>query len=232
MKLMDFELNKKPSNQLGDKFNDMPNFSEHMQEFQSNEASYSPEDDHGQEIREAFSEIDRMCDISNDDKFDLIGVVDGVKPAGEFYTYVTKTNVREETAYFRRLLDKLGLAFVEEIYECEYDDSLLGASYYFSKSENLAKEVKEQFARRANDNSGEADRKLGQLFGFPETATEWYIEQSKFGDYVENVPGYGLYIHSPEHAREEYEQYEARIMPAFEKHCPISAREMRLTSKK
>lgn len=230
MKLMDFEFNKQSGGQSGDKIDDMPSFNEHMQEIQSDKASRSSENSREQEIKEAFSEIDQMYEISNDDKFGLVGVVGGIKPAGEFYTYVTKTSAREETEHIRRLLGKLGLAFIEEIYECEYDDDMFGASYHVSKSEDLAKEVKEQFSKRIDDNTGEADRKLGQLFGFPETAIEWYIEQTKTGDYIDNVPGYGLYIHSPKHAKEEYEQYEARIMPVFEKYCPISAREMKLTN--
>lgn len=224
---MDFELNKKSSNQLGNKFDDIPSFSEHIRKIQSDEAPRSPEKSREQEIRETFSEIDRMYGISNDDKFGLVGVVEGIKPAAEFYTYVAKTSVGEETEHIRNLLDKLGLAFIEKIYECEYDENLLEASYYVSKSKDLAREVKEQFERRADNNTGEVDKKLGQLFGFPETAIEWYVEQAKSSDYVDNVSGYGLYIHSPEYAKEEYEQYEARIMPAFEKYCPISAEEIK-----
>ena len=167
-----------------------------------------------------------MYEISNEDKFGLVGVVENIKPVTEFYTYVVKANARGETEHIRKLLDKLGLAFIEEICDCEYDDNMLEASYYVSKTEDLVREVKNQFEKRANDDTDETDQKLGQLFGFPKTAVEWYIEQTKLGNYVDNVPGYGLYIHSPEHAKEEYEQYEARIMPAFEQYCPLSAREM------
>ena len=224
---MDFELNKKSGNQLDSEFEDMPNFSEHIQEVQSGKTPQDLENTREQEMREVFSEIDQMHEIPNEAKFGLVGVTEDIKPAAEFYTYVARTSAREEIEHIRKLLDRLRLVFIERIYECEYDNSMLGVSYYVSKSEDLAREVKEQFERRADDDTGEADRKLGQLFGFPKTATEWYIKQIKSGDYANSVPGYGFYIHSPQHAREEYEQYEAQIMPAFEKYCPISAGEMK-----
>ena len=75
---------------------------------------------------------------------------------------------------------------------------------------------------------GDATRELGRMFGFPNTAIEYFIKRNK-GEVARNVDvqkKYGGYVHSPENGEAEYKQYEEKINKIFSKYCPLSAKEL------
>lgn len=82
----------------------------------------------------------------------------------------------------------------------------------------------------AEGQAGEATRELGALFGIPQTAIDFYIDRNQKKNNGQEVPkgaeGYNFYIHSPEHAEEELDEYEGRIMPDFTEQLPGSAAEL------
>ena len=178
-----------------------------------------------QRIREALKEIDVDKNIPLEGKFGLIGVLNGSKDATEFRVNAVSP---EETAQIDDNLDKLGLQHQSEQTGSQFKPDAIDSHYYVAYDEDIVKRVMELVPMSiAEGQAGQATRELGQLFGIPRTAIDFYIDRNQKKNSGQEVPegadGYNFYVHSPEHAEEELSEYEGRILPDFAEQLPESA---------
>ena len=178
---------------------------------------------------ETFEALDNSFDISNEGKYGLVGVIGGVKQATEFLVYAKDGEEAQKSDETKTLLDGLGLKYSKEVERCEYDSNYIEIQYYAAKDEATVQRVKDLMkVGRKEGQTDETTRELGRLFGFPATATEYFIKRNK-GEVPDNVGAvpkkYGHYIHSPENGEMEYMQYEQKINALFKNYCPTSAKE-------
>ena len=147
-----------------------------------------------------------------------------------------ETGMDLEEYFVEGILDDLGLKYVKEssaVYDVDDPNDLacdyVNTRYCVAKTDDVARLVHELFGKIGDDGEAGLDamRRLGELFGFPETAIDYYIQMERDGHtYKANKEKkYHSYIHSEEHGEEEYEQYESRINGLFKKYCPQSAME-------
>ena len=127
------------------------------------------------------------------------------------------------------MLERLGLKYEYEVVDGGfgipgYESTL----FYISKDPDTAKKIPQLFVEsRAEKQAGDATRELGRIFGYPATATEYYIDHNKTA--YQTPPhnsGYSFFVHSPEHAEEEFEQYDRRFYEIAKHYCPNAAADM------
>ncbi|MBP5204399.1 hypothetical protein J6Z48_02035 [bacterium] len=207
--------------------------------------SEEPEDDlsiesETEQERQAYETLDNFSEMANSSKHRLAGVLGDIKPVGEIDIH----NNEQAIANIEKLLDQFGLKYYKE-------ESSHTVMYHVSKSEDLLqrmrhatdlyKQEKQEYVVQKSDGGysihphglGEtqeyATREMGRLYGFPETAIEFFIKRTRGEvEYDVDLPAKymtGGYIHSPENAEEEYQQYEKKINSFFRRHCPKSWRD-------
>ena len=203
----------------------MPSF----EEFRQNVEKTDNINETGIENEQVFESLDNNFDLSNEDKYCLIGLVGGIKQATEIVVYAEHDEEAQVSSDTETILNGLGLKYIKEVEQSDYDPNYSDIQYYVAKTEDKAKQVRDLFeARQQESSAGEATRELGRLFGFPETAIDYFIKrnQSEVPDDINATSKqYGRYIHSPENAEAECQQYEQKIDPLFKKYCPASAEE-------
>ncbi len=179
--------------------------------------------------KRAYEMLDAEQYIDDFDKYGLVGVGEGVKRAAEINPYAEKGEEAERAQQsIEDTLGHLGFAYCKEIKEAIQNPRYVSLTYYVASDEETAKRAQElRAASMANDEAGAAaERELGLLFGYPETAVDYFLNgwnpDEEESPHSAN-PKYHSYVHSPEHAEEEYEQYEQIIDEAFQKYCPNSA---------
>lgn len=181
-----------------------------------------------------FEKIDEMEMLAPETTFDLVGVTEDIKPAGILSMYTPKNFTERSNERTESILNSLGLKFSKDITD---DPTYAPAgydlvSYYVAKTDELVTEtIKAEHQSWDDHQMGDGTRKLGKLLGFPETAIEYYIkrnqENAKTGASPQKLyPNEYFYAHSPENVQTEFQQYEAKIMPAMQKYCPKSASEI------
>lgn len=181
-----------------------------------------------QQIQEALEEIDNNESIPVEGKFGLIGVLNGAKDATQFQVNATSP---KEISQIDDNLSKLGLQHQNNQTSSQFKPDAIDSHYYIAHDKGTIKRVMELVPMSiAEGQAGEATRELGSLFGIPQTAIDFYIDRNKKKNDGIEVPrgaeGYGFYIHSPEHAEEELDEYEGKIMPDFVEQLPNSSTEL------
>lgn len=181
-----------------------------------------------QRIQEALKEIDTDKNIPLEGKFGLIGVLNGSKDAAEFQVNAVSSG---EIARVDDNLNKLGLQHQSEQIGSQFKPDAIDSHYYVACDKNTVKRVMELVPMSiAEGQAGQATRELGQLFGIPQTAIDFYIDRNQKKNSGQEVPegadGYNFYVHSPEHAEEELDKYEGRILPDFAEQLPDSTTEL------
>lgn len=168
--------------------------------------------------------LDSNTVLRDYDKMNLVGVCEGLKQVAELEVIEPANAIEAAEQLVEIALDALGLVYYKEDRSKPFGPGFVCTQYYVAKTTEALDKM-----RKANKKFGspEADRERGRLFGFPETAIEYFV--SRQGSEIEENPTdtnpkYHSYKHSPEHAEEEYEQYEQKIEALFRKYCPKSAR--------
>lgn len=166
---------------------------------------------------------------------EIIGVVIGLKPVAMISFDMTAEQVRE----FQKLLNLLGLKLLFE--ELPVPNLPVGQeAYMFFVSQDLALAEELRAARKdslelgwcpGNPEDQKLTLEIGRLLGYPKTASEYFAfgPRDERGIIVHR-PDYDCdryYIHSPEHFRAEYEQFEDVLHPAVEHFCPKVASRLR-----
>ncbi len=107
-----------------------------------------------------------------------------------------------------------------------------------AKTDDITKHLQELTHKSHEQHeTGDATRKVGKLYGFPKTKTEYYIKLN-LGEVQDNQTNkvdeynYGEYIHDPNNYYSEYMAYDDKINPCFEKYCPESTHECRVINHK
>lgn len=124
--------------------------------------------------------------------------------------------------FFRNLLSRLQINFTSKTTPA----SPPIITWYFSKQPELITDLQHQFdiwhqASDATEDS--ANRRIGQLLGYPSTAIEFFIQRSHTSEPSSEIPSnQSFYIHSPEHFQSEFDQYEKPLYAAMEAFCPNS----------
>lgn len=210
----------------------MPSFEEFRRDAKKSDAEvdYHDEKEIEMEKTRAFEALDDNFDIINEDKYGLVGVVGNVKQATEFLVYARDDEKEEKSDDIKTILDGLGLKYIEKTERSEYDSDYVEIQYCVAKTEEIVQRVVDlREACRKGVQTNEATRDLGRLFGFPETAIEYFIKRNNGvvpDEKYMPLKEYGFYIHSPGNEKEEYMQYEQKINGLFQKYCPTSAREL------
>ena len=175
--------------------------------------------------KEALGDLDYMPDIKCYDKYNLVGVVSSIKPAMEFNIFVQNGDKKKESNV-DAILNELGLKYVKESEPYQPDPSYTGIEYHVAKTTNTAKRAQELMKKSQDEGqTGDATRELGQLFGYPKTAVEFFIKRAKGEVPMDSARRgtYSSFIHSPDNFEEECRQYDLKIDYPFEKYCPYSA---------
>lgn len=189
------------------------------------------EDDEELKQRE-YELLDSDYILSNHDKLNLVGLREGLKQAAELVVHAEEADVDATEDDIEEMLTLLDLVYYkEEEGDLDYAPGYVCIQYYAAKTQEVLDEMREinRQSAEGGDLANEAERERGRLFGFPETAIDYYInewdpETSPNPD--DSNPKYHSYIHSPEHAEEEYEQYEKKLDALFREYCPQSAAEL------
>lgn len=147
----------------------------------------------------------------------VIGVKIGVKPAGLIGVNYSLDD-QDVPEKLEENLHELGIDFVSRE---------MGGyqQYYIGKDVDTAQELQETFARyyQGSDDRKVLDAKLGQLLGYPETATQYVVNGGTKYNRV-NKRKDVLIIHDPKHFQEEYDAYEKPIYEIMDECCPELSR--------
>lgn len=177
-------------------------------------------------MEDKLKALDLDLIIPDAGKYGIVGIFEGVKQAAEFELVIEKAEVESTREHIDATLQDFGLAYLVSC--MDYPDGRAYLLYDVAKTPELAEVVSDyrdgEFIRPAN--LAEKERLRGQLFGFPETAIDYFIAHIDSGlpnTPVDDNPKYHSYRHSPDHAEQEYAQYEQVLDAAFRKYCPNSA---------
>ena len=166
---------------------------------------------------------------------EIIGAALGLKPA----TMRHLTLTADELKIFQNLLQNLHLQFIVE--EIPLKNLPSDQKFYdFFISQNLATAAELQTTLHAslalgwcpdNPEDQKLTYKIGQLLGYPETAAHYfaYGPRNKEG-IIKHRPAADhdrYYIHSPDHFRTEYQQFEDILHPTLVELSPKAANLMR-----
>lgn len=179
-----------------------------------------------EEKKEALGELDRTPDIMPCDKYDLIGLMGGIKPATNV-SITVRDGEEVKEGNVDALLNKLGLKYVK-MTETGFDEkgALNIVNYFIAKTTDMAKRLQELVdQKKPNEDDVALEREIGRMLGYPETAIEYFIKRIEGkAPWDSGEEGkYALYVHSPDHFEEERQQYDDKIDGLFEKYCPESA---------
>ena len=173
-----------------------------------------------------FAALDKDQNIPNEGKYGIVGIYEGIKQAAHFEFFAETDRAEELREQLEESLAQFGLAFDKASYG-EIVPGSLGFGYYIAKdAATVARAMKlheQMFEDGEPGMLAEAER--GRMFGYPETAIEYFMTREDSENPTSDNPKYHSYIHSPEHAEEEYMQYEYRLDAAFREKCPHSAAE-------
>ena len=174
-----------------------------------------------------FTALDKDRNIPTAGKYGIVGIVEGIKQVAQFELFVEIGKTDELCAALEKSLRQFGLAF-DKVSFGEMVPGSLGFDYYVAK--NAATVGRAMMLREQMFEPGErgmaAERERGRMFGYPETAIDYFLGHEDSENPASDNQKYHSYIHSPEHAEEEYLQYEARLDAAFREKCPRSAEEL------
>ncbi|MBP5656378.1 hypothetical protein J6X15_02230 [Candidatus Saccharibacteria bacterium] len=174
-------------------------------------------------FKEACEETDKADSLTLEDKFDLAGVLAGVKPVGLLYSTYDSDEVYHADE-IEILLSDLGLSFEKQIETSEYDANAYDISFIVS----LRREIIEQYLADIEQSDSDNNYSInGNYLGYPKTAVEYFDTKTSDAEDVQGHERYHMLVHNPEHIQEEFEQYEAPIMAAMEKYFPISAQRLK-----
>ena len=174
-----------------------------------------------------FVALDEDQNIPAIGKYGIVGIYEGVKKAAQFELFVEADRAEERCAAVEESLAQFGLAFDKVSYG-EAIPGSLGFGYYIAKdTATVARAMKLHEQMFEDGESGMlAEIERGRMFGYPETAIDFFANRKNDENPLGDNLKYHSYIHSPEHAEEEYMQYEYRLDAAFRKKCPHSAAEL------
>lgn len=165
---------------------------------------------------------------------EIIGVIINLKPA----TMISFDLTSSQVVIFQNLLANLQLqSLIEEIPIPNLPPGKKACMIFISQNLTLAKKL--CAARSAslalgwcpdNPEDQKLTLKIGQLLGYPKTATEYFVygPRDKRG-IIKHRSGSDhdrYYIHSPANFRNEYKQFEDILHPAIECLCPEVATEL------
>ena len=179
-----------------------------------------------------YESLDSNDILAGYDKLNLVGLCEGLKQVAELTIHVKEADLDVTKDDIEDMLTLLDLVFYkEEQRDLSYAPGYVCIQYYVAKTQEILDRMREINRQSAEDGNktGEAERERGRLFGYPETAIDYYMNE--WNPDVEPNPNdlnpkYHSYIHNPEHAEEEYEQYEQKLDALFRKYCPQSAAEL------
>ena len=177
-----------------------------------------------EEAAKACEKIDEDDLLIAPDKFNIAGTLAGIKPVSAFDFYVSQEG---EEYGLESALENLGIHFTKESHESSHDSSMTHISYHIALDGKLLKEFEAESA--AAKTTEEAIRVDGKYYGFPQTAIDYFVERAN-SDKSEDLSDQELYymmIHSPEHTKEEFQQFEVPIMAAMQQYFPHSAEGLR-----
>ena len=183
----------------------------------------------GEEKLREYEFLDSNRILASYDKMNIVGVCEGLKQVTELEVIEPKEAIEAAEQLVEITLDVLGLVYYKEDRSEHFAPDSVCTQYYVAKTSEALDKMREANKKFTSvDYQEEADLERGRLFGFPETAIEYFISNQDSGieeNPCDNNPKYHSYKHSPEHAEEEYEQYEKKIEELFRKYCPKSAKE-------
>lgn len=188
------------------------------------------EEEQKEDVKSEFDLLETMTRYMLDERSaawmmsGIVGVYADVKPVA--FEEVFDDLVEESDARMvQESLRRLGIATEVEVDRDADENGIKRQTWYFAKQPELITEFREvnrpKFGLRGEEKDA-TERKVGKLLGYPETATEYFIRRSHSDDPYSEEPGSEHYIHSPEHAAEEYEQYEKPLYAAMAEYCPES----------
>ncbi len=172
-----------------------------------------------EEFEAACRDIDDEELIDSRDKFDLAGVLVGIKPVCIFDFYVTWEN---DDVILENSIDELGLSFTRRIENNKDEPGCLRINYEVS----LDKETLDAYHQALEEASTNDDyyEIVGYFLGYPREAVDFFkIKEPGRAPGHEN---YHMLVHSPERAQEEFEEYETPIMAYMQKVFPKSAKKL------
>ena len=167
----------------------------------------------------------------------IIGVIIGLKPAmiGNFTTEEFSTLPYDQ---FQEMLDSLylkplffhqsisgktGISWIENIF---ISKDLITALKTHEAFENLWGTMDDVGRIFAPEMWNESSRQIGELLGYPKTATEYYIKNIEIEDSEEDTKRMArnrYYIHSPKHEKQEFEDYDLKLNQAIAELAPKTA---------
>ena len=173
------------------------------------------------EVMTALREFDATDDLSVGNAVNVIGVFSGIKPT----TVISEGGVGDSS---RSIMNRMGLVF------CDVNAETTVLSRYQELADTMADLCKKDALKYRSHDDVRTQRSVGKLLGFPETATEYFVERRKIYNDTGvltpaiEFPGFewsgvngGMdnfrqFILSPDHAREEVEQYSEPLRQAVE----------------
>ena len=199
-----------------------------------------------EEFAKTLEQLDNLRSIQASEKVSVAGVLGDIKPAAAVWL-----DERARTDGGADLLERLNLTVLPE----EGNDN----SYIIAKDTETAARLAELFqkmrsrlerSRKEHDGRfdiGEVDesveRQIGELLGYPATAIDYYVRRYRVRDetdeeadesFKRQIPASpinnGWIILSPEHWREELEQYATPIWEATKQYFPKTARKLAVKS--
>ena len=164
------------------------------------------------------------------DKMNIVGVCEGLKQVTELEVATSTDIIDVAESSIEDALDSLKLNYYKENRSSDYSPDFTSIQYYVAKDPKALDKMREIMRQWREDESydKQGDIERGKLFGFPETAIDYFANRWDYenGESIATTnPKYHSYIHSPEHAEEEYERYEKKLEELFKEHCPESAEE-------
>ena len=184
--------------------------------------------DTGEKLPE-MERLDESFEMPFDGKYGIIGILEGVKKGCEIEVAREKDLMGESEAEIEGILDSMDFKYFKRTGDYEGLPGIMWTQYFVSPDEEVAKRLETLFTMRTNSREEwiECEREKGEILGYPKTATEYFIDRQLSGDeggeLDEMDEKYHSYVHSPEHAEEEYWQYEAKLDEVFRRHCPKTA---------
>lgn len=202
-----------------------------------------------EDIRFTFSTIDfNLSNIDPDPRLVLnnligfIGVYADIKPLAIDHIILDPDTFADESHQrtsaleeIQKNLSSLGITFTYAEHPAPKGHPAT-VSWYASKDPQLIQEFQNIQNQYRNASPAERDaitRRQGQLLGYPPTATEYFIAHSHAREKDPDLPlidgGIGSkfsrceYVHSPEHAEEEYVSYEKPLYAALRQYLPESS---------
>lgn len=173
-----------------------------------------------EDFEAACRDIDDEKLISSEDKFDLAGVLAGIKPVCIFSFYTTWES---DDVLLKHYIEELGLSFTRCVENNRNEPGYLSINYEVSLGKETLDAYHQALAEApTNDDYFAA---IGYFLGYPKEAVEFF--RTKEPGRVPKHEKYHMLIHSPEHVQKEFGEYEAPIMAYMQKVFPRSANKLR-----